>query len=83
MQTILFGNGDKSVSFGTIDDKPAVFIERAKEVGKVGEYILPKPDKTNLDADAIILLFPTIEQAQKVADAICNSESTKESKHDQ
>ncbi len=70
---IKFGSGDKAVAHGFYGGEPAVFIEDSDLIGVVGSFIEPQPDLNTLKNGATILIFPTIEQAKLVADALCNN----------
>lgn len=67
-----FGKGDYGVVVGTYETQPAVFVFPVAEKGVVGELI-PQPYPLNeLAPHEVVLTFPTIDQAEAVADALVN-----------
>jgi hypothetical protein len=73
VEIIELGNGNKGVSHGTFDGKPAVFIETLNHAGKIGEFVNPKPPQDKISDGTLILTFPTIEQAKLVDNSLCNT----------
>src|ERR1700761_1698312 len=74
MSILTFGAGLYGVDAGTYRGKPAVFVIPSEIVGVVGDKI---PLKLQLPlaydeapADWIVMVFPTIERCQEVADAL-------------
>lgn len=78
-----FGQGTLVVDTGTFGDKLAVFIapvDHSGEVGASAEHLGHPPD--TLLAGEQVLTFPSMEQAQTVADALVGSISGGRSKSD-
>ncbi len=69
---VRFGMGKVIVNTGTHDGQPAVFVDEAPESGSVGE---PAPDVPQGTAPKLLMVFPTIEQAKRVADALVDGTS--------
>jgi hypothetical protein len=67
---IEFGKGTVVIDTGTYGGKPAVFVAPSEKPGPVGERA-PTGDVTRLETGERVWLFPTMEQAQSVADALC------------
>jgi len=75
---IQFGLGAVVVNTGHYGGKPAVFIARATEPGVVGEETGRAAfDRNTLQPGEVVMLFPTTEQANDVADAMCGATVTK------
>jgi len=75
---VVFGAGELTVDAGHYGDRPAVFIERARQVGVVGEFV-PKDQQGDLSSvtdNALVLVFPTDEQATSVSNALVDLPST-------
>jgi hypothetical protein len=72
--SLTFGEGKLVIDTGTHYGKPAVFIAPAKMPGEVGTFAKREGNpKDQLVSGEIFFTFPTEEQAQRVADALCNS----------
>ncbi len=72
--SLTFGEGKLVIDTGTHYGKPAVFIAPAKMPGEVGASARREGNpKDQLVSGEIFFTFPTAEQAQRVADALCNS----------
>lgn len=69
--TVLFGLGAFIVNTGTSDGQPAVFVDDAPEPGQVGSKAPNVPAET---VPRLRLLFPTAEQAKRVADALVTAQ---------
>jgi hypothetical protein len=65
-----FGKGEVVIDTGTYGGKPAVFVASSEQPGPVGDRA-PTGDVTKLEKGERVWLFPTIEQAKSVADALC------------
>jgi len=74
-EAVAFGSGDKIVGVGTYKNVPAVFVMPAPIVGVVGERAGDIYSKDSIIACEFVLTFPTGNQAQAVADALCNATS--------
>ena len=68
--TLRFGLGAFIVNTGTAFGQPAVFIDDAREAGQVGARAPNVPADTT---PLLRLLFPTVEQAKAVVDALVNT----------
>jgi len=68
-----FGQGNWVVGTGTAHGKPAVFVAPAKMPGVVGTTAARENNPHDrLVAGEWFMTFPTMKQAQLVADALCN-----------
>ncbi|WP_309083742.1 hypothetical protein [Chelativorans sp.] len=68
-----FGQGNWAVDIGTMHGKPAVFVAPAKMPGVVGTTAARENNPHDrLVAGEWFMTFPTMAQAQLVADALCN-----------
>jgi hypothetical protein len=75
LTTMVFGIGDKEIDTGIVGGKPCVFVTQLSIIGPVGELI-PDDMKKHVPKDPhFAMIFPTAEQAQRVADAICNPDA--------
>lgn len=70
---IKFGTGNYGVVVGTYNTEPAVFVFPVTDAGPVGEYISEPYLLDDLAPNEIVFTFPTIEQAEAVADAFVNN----------
>lgn len=77
-RTLVFGSGNLVIGTGTYNGVPAVFITPAKYPGEVGASA-KRENLVNgeLIHGEVVLTFPTVEQAKRVDDALCNADATK------
>lgn len=69
---LTFGNGNLVIDTGTYNGRPAVFIAPSKNTGEVGASA--KSENHPLDRlmpEEHVWTFPSMEQAKRVADALC------------
>lgn len=68
---LTFGMGALVVNTGRFGGDNAVFIANAKEPGEVGAYTGKSAfDRRTLQPGELVMIFPTAEQVQAVADAL-------------
>lgn len=69
-----FGAGKLVIVDGKYEGKPAVFIGDNGKSGEVGSLVAEedKLPENRLKAPEIVLMFPTEDQAKRVAKALCN-----------
>lgn len=73
-RTVSFGEGKLIVGRGKIDGKASVHIEPAPHAGTVGDNVPDNlaPPRDYLVPYEVVLVFPTEEQAARVAAALVN-----------
>lgn len=72
---LVFGTGRLVVSAATssaMPDAHLVIINPAVKTGPVGEHAHEREARSTFHGDEIVLAFPTSEQADRVANALCN-----------